>query len=76
MHMQRILPADPAQTTGKTKEHLDQLQKKFHRVPNMHAAMANAPAHEASLNDYLHQQWAFVEASPAIGKNPLAIVPR
>ena len=44
MHMQRILPVDPAQTAGKTKEHLDQLQKKFHRVPNMHATMANAPA--------------------------------
>lgn len=44
MHMQRILPLDPAQATGKTKEHLDQLRKKFHRVPNMHATMANAPA--------------------------------
>ncbi len=29
-------------------------------------AMANAPAHEASLNDYLHGQWAFVEAPPEI----------
>jgi len=44
MHMQRILPLDPAQATGKTKEHLEQIQKKYHRVPNMHAAMANAPA--------------------------------
>ena len=44
MHMQRILPVEPAQTTGKTKEHLEQIQKKYHRVPNMHAIMANAPA--------------------------------
>jgi RNA polymerase sigma-54 factor len=29
-------------------------------------AMANAPANEASLGDYLHQQWAFVEAPPEI----------
>ncbi|MBI3565542.1 MAG: carboxymuconolactone decarboxylase family protein [Elusimicrobia bacterium] len=44
MHMQRIPPADPAQTTGKTKEHLDQIAKRLHRVPNMHATMAVAPA--------------------------------
>jgi uncharacterized peroxidase-related enzyme len=44
MHMQRILPVDPAATSGKTKEHLDQLAKRLHRVPNMHATMANAPA--------------------------------
>ena len=44
MHMQRILPLNPAQATGKTKEQLDQIQKKFHRVPNIHATMANAPA--------------------------------
>ena len=44
MHMQRILPLDPAQATGKTKEHLDQLRKRFHRVPNSHATMANAPS--------------------------------
>ncbi|MFI5363205.1 MAG: carboxymuconolactone decarboxylase family protein [Elusimicrobiota bacterium] len=42
--MQRILPVDPGQTSGRTKEHLEQIQKKYHRVPNMHAAMANAPA--------------------------------
>lgn len=29
-------------------------------------AMANAPAPEQSLNDYLLQQWAFVEASEAV----------
>ncbi len=29
-------------------------------------AMANAPANEASLGDYLHSQWAFVEALPAV----------
>jgi RNA polymerase sigma-54 factor len=29
-------------------------------------AMANAPANEASLGDYLHQQWAFIEAPPAV----------
>jgi uncharacterized peroxidase-related enzyme len=44
MHMQRIPPLDPAQATGKTKEHLEQLRKRHHRVPNMHATMANAPA--------------------------------
>jgi uncharacterized peroxidase-related enzyme len=44
MHMQRILPVEPSQTAGKTKEHLEQIQKKYHRLPNMHAAMANAPA--------------------------------
>jgi uncharacterized peroxidase-related enzyme len=44
MHMQRIPPLDPAQATGKTKEQLDQIQKRFHRVPNIHATMANAPA--------------------------------
>lgn len=44
MHMQRIPPVDPAQTTGKTKEHLEQVAKRLHRVPNMHATMANAPA--------------------------------
>ena len=44
MHMQRILPVEPGQASGRTKEHLEQIQKKYHRVPNMHAAMANAPA--------------------------------
>ena len=29
-------------------------------------AMANAPANEVSLVDYLHQQWAFVEGPPAV----------
>jgi RNA polymerase sigma-54 factor len=29
-------------------------------------AMANAPDHKPSLNDYLHQQWTFVEANPEL----------
>ena len=60
MHMQRILPVDPAQTTGKTKEHLDQLQKRFHRVPNMHATMANAPA---VLDAYMAMNAALAHSS-------------
>jgi uncharacterized peroxidase-related enzyme len=44
MHMQRILPAEQDRLDAKTKERLEQIQKKLHRVPNMHATMANAPA--------------------------------
>jgi uncharacterized peroxidase-related enzyme len=44
MHMQRILPLTAAETTGKTREQLEQIEKKFHRVPNIYATMANAPA--------------------------------
>ena len=60
MHMQRILPVDPGQTTGKTKEHLEQIRKKYHRVPNMHAAMANAPA---VLDGYLALTGALTHTS-------------
>ena len=60
MHMQRILPVDPAQATGKTKDHLDQIQKRYHRVPNMHATMANAPA---VLEAYLAMNAALAHSS-------------
>jgi uncharacterized peroxidase-related enzyme len=43
-HFQRIPPPDPAALDARTKEHLNQLQKRLHRVPNMHATMAGAPA--------------------------------
>jgi uncharacterized peroxidase-related enzyme len=60
MHMQRILPLDPARAAGKTKEHLDQIQKRLHRVPNMHATMANAPA---VLDAYVALNAALAHAS-------------
>ncbi len=60
MHMQRILPADPARMPAKTKEHLDQIQKRLHRVPNMHATMANAPA---VLDAYLAMNAALAHSS-------------
>jgi uncharacterized peroxidase-related enzyme len=60
MHMQRILPVEPGQASGKTKEQLDQIQKRFHRVPNMHATMANAPA---VLDAYLAMNAALAHSS-------------
>jgi uncharacterized peroxidase-related enzyme len=60
MHMQRILPVEPAQATGKTKEHLEQIAKKHHRVPNMHATMAVAPA---VLDAYLALNAALANSS-------------
>jgi uncharacterized peroxidase-related enzyme len=60
MHMQRILPVDPARATGKTKEQLEQIQKRLHRVPNMHATMANAPA---VLDAYLALNAALAHSS-------------
>ncbi len=44
MHMQRILPIEMDKAAGKVKEQLEQVKKRLHRVPNMHATMANAPA--------------------------------
>lgn len=44
MHNQRILPIEADKATGKVKAQLDQVKKRLHRVPNMHATMANAPA--------------------------------
>jgi uncharacterized peroxidase-related enzyme len=71
MHMQRILPLDPAQATGKTKEHLEQIHKKFHRVPNIHATMANAPA---VLEAYLAMNAALTHSSlPADLRERLAL---
>ncbi len=44
MHNQRILPIEADKATGKVKAQLDMVKKRLHRVPNMHATMANAPA--------------------------------
>lgn len=44
MHNQRILPIELDKAAGKVKEQLEQVKKRLHRVPNMHATMANAPA--------------------------------
>ncbi len=44
MHMQRVLPIEADKAAGKVKEQLEQVRKRLHRVPNMHATMANAPA--------------------------------
>ncbi len=42
--MTRLTPVDQASATGATKEMLDSIQKKFGRVPNIFALMANSPA--------------------------------
>jgi len=60
MHMQRILPLDPAHAGGKTKEQLDQIQRRLHRIPNMHATMAVAPA---VLDAYLAMNAALSHSS-------------
>lgn len=48
--MQRIKPIDPAKATGKTRDQLAALERKYGRVPNVFATMAHAPS---VLNAYL-----------------------
>ena len=60
MHMQRVLPVEADKTAGKVKEQLEQVKKRLHRVPNMHATMANAPA---VLDAYLALNAALTHAS-------------
>lgn len=60
MHNQRILPVSIEETTGKTKEQLEQIRRKHHRVPNMHATMAAAPA---VLDAYLALNAALAHSS-------------
>ncbi len=42
--MPRVTPVDPSTATGRTKEVLDQVQKKFGMVPNVIRGLANSPA--------------------------------
>lgn len=42
--MTRLQAVDPATATGTQKEVLDQVAKKFGRIPNIFALMANSPA--------------------------------
>lgn len=48
--MQRIQPLDPQTASGKTKELLDKVQKKFGKIPNIMRTMAQSPA---VLDSYL-----------------------
>ncbi|MFI5346671.1 MAG: carboxymuconolactone decarboxylase family protein [Elusimicrobiota bacterium] len=71
MHNQRVLPVEPAKATGKTKELLDQVNRRFHRVPNMHATMAVSPV---VLEAYLALNAALAHSSlPAELRERIAV---
>lgn len=71
MHMQRILPVELDKVAGKAKEQLEQVAKRFHRIPNIHATMAVAPA---VLDAYLALNAALAHASlPAELRERIAI---
>jgi len=42
--MPRVKPVDPSSASGRTKEVLDQVHKKFGMVPNVIRGLANSPA--------------------------------
>jgi uncharacterized peroxidase-related enzyme len=58
--MPRIAPLDPSKATGRAKELLDAVQRKFGRVANVVAGLANSPA---ALEAYLKVQEALGNGS-------------
>ncbi|MCL6480550.1 MAG: carboxymuconolactone decarboxylase family protein [Firmicutes bacterium] len=58
--MPRIAPVDPSKATGRAKELLDAVQRKYGRVANVVAGLANSPA---ALEAYLKVQEALGSGS-------------
>lgn len=58
--MQRIPRADLSKASQRTKEHLETVQRKMGRIPNLHATLAHSPA---VLNAYLRLNDALAQSS-------------
>lgn len=58
--MQRIPTADLSKASPRTKEHLETVQRKMGRIPNLHATLAHSPS---VLNAYLRLNDALSQSS-------------